>query len=186
MEFRPHALEGVYEVHGAPFVDARGFQTKPYNHDDFAARGFDAHWRQVIYNHSDRANTVRGLYVQKKPFTEGKLTACVRGAVFWVVVDVRKGSPTFGKWAGVRLTPESGCALLTAPGFAHGCLSLSDNSALLLLADNSHSPEHGVSIAWNDAAIGIEWPLQGAQPIISAAHASAMSFATFRSTVGGI
>jgi dTDP-4-dehydrorhamnose 3,5-epimerase len=186
MEFRPYQIDGVYEVRGATFADARGFQTKPYNAQDFVARGLNVTWKQVIHNHSHRANTVRGLYVQKKPYAEGKLAACVRGAMFWVVVDVRRASPSFGRWAGIRLRPDDGRALLVAPGFAHGCVSLEDDSVLLLLADNSHAPDHGVGIAWNDSEIGIDWPLTGPNPILSEAHAQAMSFETFKKTVGGI
>jgi dTDP-4-dehydrorhamnose 3,5-epimerase len=186
VEIRPYWIDGVYEVLSAPYSDVRGFQTKPYNEEDFTQRGLGARWKQVIHNHSRRANTVRGLYVQRQPYSEGKLAACVRGAMYWVVVDVRRDSPSFGHWAGMRLTPEDGRVLLVAPGFAHGCVSLEDDSALLLLADNTHAPDHGVGIAWNDREIGIEWPLTGPDPLLSDAHATAMSFAAFKRSVGGI
>ena len=124
--------------------------------------------------------------MQTQPFTEGKLIACLSGASFWVVVDLRRESPTFGRWDSMRLEASDGRALFVAPGFAHGCLSLCDDAALLLLADNRHSPAHGISIAWNDADIGIEWPLLEPDLIISKAHANAMSFKAFRETVGGV
>jgi dTDP-4-dehydrorhamnose 3,5-epimerase len=186
MEFQPRKLDGLFDVIGGCFADDRGFQTKPYDLEPFAAQGFEKNWKQVIHNFSHRANTVRGLYVQRQPFTEGKLVACVQGRFFWVVVDLRQDSPTFGQWDGVHLKPTDGRALLIAPGFAHGCLSLSDEAALLLMADNVHAPDYGIAIAWNDSEIGIEWPLSGATPILSEAHARAMTFAAFRDTVGGI
>jgi len=186
MEFRPRTIDGVFDVIDDAFADERGFQTKPYEAEAFAARGFDWRWKQVIHNFTHRANTVRGLYVQRRPFTEGKLVACVQGAFFWVVVDLRRDSPTFGRWDGVRLEPAEGHALLIAPGFAHGCVSLCDEAALLLLADNIHAPDHGVAIAWNDPELGIEWPITVSKPIISAAHAGALSFKSFRANIGGI
>jgi dTDP-4-dehydrorhamnose 3,5-epimerase len=186
MEFRERPIAGVYEVVGEPYADDRGYQTKPYEAEAFAAHGLGATWLQVIHNHSRRANTLRGLYVQRKPFTEGKLVACTAGIFFWVVVDLRRESPTFGRWDGMRLEATDGRALLVAPGLAHGCLSLCDDASLLLLADNRHAPGHGIGIAWDDPDIGIEWPLLDGAPIISEAHSKAMSFEAFRETEGGI
>ena len=186
LALRQTKLQGVYDVTFEPFVDGRGFQIKPFEETGFREKGFDVAWKQVIYNHSDKRNTLRGLYVQQAPYTEGKLVACVRGEMFWVVVDVRKGSQSFGTWDGVVLTPEEGRALFILPGFAHGCLSLADDVGLLLLADNDHSEAHGVGIAWNDSELGIDWPLCGAEPIVSPAQSDNASFKAFRQTVGGI
>jgi dTDP-4-dehydrorhamnose 3,5-epimerase len=186
VEFRKGRLDGIYHIGERPFSDHRGFQTKPFNAETFEVQGFNFNWKQVILSHSTQKNTLRGLYIQKPPMTEGKLVACSRGAFFWVVVDLRTGSKTFGEWEGVHLKEDDGETLLIMPGFAHGCLSLTDHGDLLLLGDNHHSDAHGVSIAWNDPDLAIEWPLLGPQPIISLGHAGAPSFKDFCRTVGSV
>lgn len=187
IEVRPRAMTGLWEIIAPPAADHRGFMFKAYDQTAFAglAGSFTFSWKQVIQSHTERPNTVRGLYVQTPPFTEGKMVSCLRGRSFWVVVDLRRGSETFGRWDGVTLEGGDGRSLLIAPGFAHGCVSLSADVDLLLLADNLHSDAHGAGIAWNDPEIGIEWPLTG-EAILSPGHAVFPSFAEFRTRIGGI
>jgi dTDP-4-dehydrorhamnose 3,5-epimerase len=184
MELRPRSLPGLFDVIVPRLSDHRGFLYKPYEITDFDRLGHSARWDQVIHSHTDKPNTVRGLYVQPPPFTEGKLVACLRGTMWWVVVDLRAGSPTFGKWEGSLLKP--GDAILIARGFAHGCLSLTDDVDLMLLADNVHARAEYVGIRWNDPELAIAWPLLGPNPIISDAHAAYRPFAEFKLKCGAI
>ncbi len=186
MEFTERKIPGLYDVQLDIFVDERGSLLKPFNAEPFKVSGFEPIWKQAIISHTKNKNTVRGLYVQTVPYTEGKLVSPIQGRMWWVAVDVRKDSPTFGQWDASTICPERNTCLFIAPGFAHGCYSLTDNADVLLMADNDHSPNHGVGIAWDDPEIGVEWPLLNPNPIISAMHKDYNSFATFKSSIGGI
>ncbi|MDX1429061.1 MAG: dTDP-4-dehydrorhamnose 3,5-epimerase family protein [Rhodothermales bacterium] len=186
MRFEERELPGLYSVIFDTVRDHRGFLAKPFEAGPFESEGFSIGWRQVIHSHTAVKNTLRGLYVQRAPFQEGKLVTSIRGKMYWVVVDVRKDSPTFGRWESTILSGDDGQALWIERGFAHGCLSLSDHVDLLLLADNEHSDEHSVGIAWNDSELGIDWPLSGSAPVISEAHAGNPSFPEFKRRYGGL
>ena len=118
-------------------------------------------------NHSFSAQkgTLRGLHFQKNPFAQAKLVRCARGAIMDVAVDIRQGSPFFGKWTAVELSAENKRQLFIPRGFAHGFLTLTDDVEILYKADQYYSPEADRSIAWNDPAIGVEWGV--ASPILS-------------------
>lgn len=186
MQLKPRKLNGVFEVHHGTVRDERGFMAKLFDERSYTEAGIVRPWKQILHSHTAHANTIRGLYVQRAPYTEGKLVVPCRGSLFWVVVDLRKGSKTFGQWDGTVLTAESGVALYIERGFAHGMLSLSDHVDALLAADNSHSDEHSVGIAWNDPELAIEWPLLYPAPVISTAHAGYPSFSAFRERYHGI
>lgn len=185
MQPRELGMKGLWETRVDVFTDERGGLSKAFDATAFATFHWRPVWKQVIHSHTARRNTVRGIYVQLPPFTEGKLVTCTRGRMFWVVVDLRRDSLTFGGWEGALLEEADGRSLLIEPGFGHACLSLTDDVDLLLLADNAHSEEMGVGIHWADADIGIDWPLEG-DPIISDGHAAYLSFAEFRSQHRGI
>ena len=118
-------------------------------------------------NHSFSAQkgTLRGLHFQKNPFAQAKLIRCVRGAILDVAVDIRQGSPYFGKWTAVELSAENKQQLLIPRGFAHGFLTLTDDAEILYKVDQYYSPETDRSIAWNDLAIGVAWGITS--PILS-------------------
>ncbi len=186
MKFTERKIKGLYDIQLEIFVDKRGSLLKPFNVGPFRDAGFEPVWDQIIISHTKHSNTIRGLYVQSAPFTEGKLVAPVKGRMWWVAVDVRRDSPTFGQWDASVICPERNTCFLIAPGFAHGCYSLTDDADVLLMADNEHSQEHGIGIAWDDAELGVTWPLLGPNPIISDAHSGNKSFADFKATIGGI
>lgn len=186
MRFLERKIPGLYDVQLDIFVDERGSLLKPFNAEPFKVAGFEPVWKQTIISHTKYRNTVRGLYVQTAPYTEGKLVSPMRGRMWWVAVDVRKNSPTFGRWDASTICPERNTCLFIAPGFAHGCYSLTDDADVLLLADNEHSQEHGVGIAWDDPELAVNWPLLGGAPVISEAHKANKSFANFKSAIGGI
>jgi len=146
------------------FGDARGFFFESWNERAFDAAGI--HARFVQDNHSRSArNVLRGLHYQiSQP--QGKLMRVVQGAVFDVAVDIRRSSPTFGKWVGFELSAENKRVAWVPEGFAHGFLVLSESADFLYKATDYFAPESERTIAWNDPDLAINWPLQGA-PILS-------------------
>lgn len=184
MELRPRKLKGFFDVVAPHLPDDRGALFKIFDRDGFEKLGLRPRWDQVIYSSTKKANTIRGLYIQPMPFTEGKMVACLRGEMWWSVVDLRSGSPTFGAWEGAHLKPNS--AVLIERGFAHGCLSLTNDVDLLLLADNVHAHAEGIGIRWDDSDLAVGWPLLAPNPTISAAHAAYPSFAKFKAEQGAV
>jgi dTDP-4-dehydrorhamnose 3,5-epimerase len=146
------------------FADERGFFMETYKHSDFAAFGIRE--RFVQDNHSRSVKGVlRGLHYQNPPKAQGKLVRVVIGEIFDVAVDIRKGSPTYGKWVGVELSAENKRMLYIPPGFAHGFCVLSEVAEVLYKTTEEYAPECEAGIIWNDPEIGIKWPVE--QPIIS-------------------
>lgn len=161
------------------FGDARGFFLESFNEKVFReATRLDLEFVQD--NHSRSAKGVlRGLHYQiRQP--QGKLVRVVRGAVFDVAVDLRRASPTFGRWVGCELTEDNQRQFWVPPGFAHGFLVLSESADFLYKTTAYYAPEHERSLAWNDPAIGIDWPLQDAgitEPVLSAKDRAGASLA---------
>ena len=158
-------------VHG----DERGFFYESFNQQSFqAATGLSPNFVQDNHSRSARG-VLRGLHYQiKQP--QGKLVRVVRGSAFDVAVDVRKNSPTFGRWVGVELSEENHRQLWVPPGFAHGFVVTSDSADFLYKATDYYAPEHERCIAWDDPEIGIEWPLQG-RPSLSCKDAAGVRLA---------
>lgn len=165
----PTAIPDVLVLEPKVFGDARGFFFESYNQRDFeAATGLHG-IAFVQDNHSRSARGVlRGLHYQLPPKAQGKLVRVVRGAVFDVAVDIRRGSPTFGRWVGVELSESNHRQLWIPPGLAHGFLTLTDSADFLYKATDTYSPEHERCIRWDDPAIGIEWPVLDVAPLLSA------------------
>ncbi len=166
MKVTATAIADVLIIEPQVFGDARGFFYESFNQKAFnQATGLDVHFVQD--NHSRSAKGVlRGLHYQiQQP--QGKLVRVVRGAVFDVTVDIRKGSPTFGKWVGIELSENNHKQLWVPPGLAHGFLVLSESADFLYKTTDYYAPEHERCIAWNDPEIGIDWPLT-IEPSLSA------------------
>ncbi|GKX55006.1 dTDP-4-dehydrorhamnose 3,5-epimerase [Leminorella grimontii] len=157
------------------FGDERGFFFESFNQRAFE----DIVGRNVTFvqdNHSKSSKGVlRGLHFQKGEYAQGKLVRCTVGEVFDVVVDIRKDTPTFGKWVGVYLSAENKRQLWIPEGFAHGFLTLSETAEFLYKATNYYAPASEGSILWNDKTIGIEWPITQ-PPELSAKDAAAPQF----------
>ena len=152
------AIPDVVLIEPKVFGDARGFFLESYNRRTFAAAtGADPEFVQDNHSRSARG-VLRGLHYQLRQ-PQGKLVRVVQGAVFDVAVDIRRGSSTFGCWVGVELTAENGRQLWVPAGLAHGFAVLSESADFLYKATDYYAPEHERSIAWNDPAIGIDWPL---------------------------
>jgi dTDP-4-dehydrorhamnose 3,5-epimerase len=166
----PTALPEVKLIEPKVFGDARGFFYESWNARDFAAAGIDAGFVQDNHSRSGKG-VLRGLHYQLK-LPQGKLVRVTEGSVFDVVVDVRRGSPGFGKWAGIELSAENRRMLWVPPGFAHGFLVLSDSCEFLYKTTDYYAPQFERVILWNDPALAIDWPI-AAEPILSAKDASA-------------
>jgi dTDP-4-dehydrorhamnose 3,5-epimerase len=148
------------------FGDERGFFMESYKKSEFEKAGIDTDFVQD--NHSKSVKGVlRGLHYQKEPAAQGKLVRCIRGKIFDVAVDIRKKSPTFGKWVGYELSEENKFMLWIPKGFAHGFLTLSKEAEIIYKVSGSeYSPEHDRGIIWNDKTINIKWPVENIENII--------------------
>jgi dTDP-4-dehydrorhamnose 3,5-epimerase len=157
-------IPGVIVVEPDVFRDARGFFLETYHADKFRAHGLTATFVQD--NHSRSAgDTVRGLHLQVR-HSQGKLIRVIEGAIFDVAVDVRRGSPTFGRWVGVTLSAENFKLCYVPPGFAHGFSVVSGVAQVEYKCTDLYDPTSEVGIAWDDPALGIPWPVT-ATPILS-------------------
>ena len=176
MKVSPTAHPEVLIIEPKVFGDSRGFFFESFNQRSFnEVAGVDVKFVQD--NHSRSAKGVlRGLHYQiQQP--QGKLVRVVRGSVFDVAVDIRKSSPNFGRWVGVELTEDNHRQLWVPPGFAHGFLVTSDTADFLYKTTDYYAPEFERCVAWNDPAIGIEWPLGGMAPQLSAKDKAGASLA---------
>lgn len=175
MRITPTAIADVLIIEPKVFGDARGFFYESFNQKAFDEATGTSH-QFVQDNHSRSGKGVlRGLHYQVQQ-PQGKLVRAVRGSVFDVAVDIRKSSATFGKWVGVELSEDNQRQLWVPPGFAHGFLVLSDMADFLYKTTDYYAPEHECCIAWNDADIGIDWPLASA-PSLSAKDSQGVALA---------
>jgi dTDP-4-dehydrorhamnose 3,5-epimerase len=165
------AIHDVLIIEPKVFGDTRGFFLESFNSRAFAeATGLQLNFVQDNHSRSARG-VLRGLHYQAVQ-PQGKLVRVVRGSVFDVAVDIRKASPTFGQWVGVELSEANQRQLWVPPGLAHGFLVTSDSADFLYKTTDYYAPEHECCIAWNDPDIGIDWPLDGGQPLLSAKDAA--------------
>lgn len=174
MHARETALPGVLILEPEVFGDERGFFMESFNARTFRAlTGISATFVQDNHSHSGK-NVLRGLHYQIRQ-AQGKLVRVVQGAVFDVAVDVRRRSPSFGRWAGVELSADNKRQLWIPAGFAHGFLVLSDTTDLLYKTTDHYAPEFERGIAWNDPDLAIEWPL-AAEPMLAVKDREAARF----------
>ena len=159
------AIPGVLIIEPRVFGDARGFFMETWNAAGFAAAGLDLAFVQDNHSRSQKG-VLRGLHFQN-PGPQGKLVRVANGAVFDVAVDLRASSPTFGKWVGVELSAANKRMLWVPEGFAHGFLTLEPDTDFLYKCTAPYAPQSEFTLAWNDPAVGIEWPVDGLDPIIS-------------------
>jgi dTDP-4-dehydrorhamnose 3,5-epimerase len=153
------AVKDALIIEPKVFGDTRGFFMESWNRRAFAQIGLDLDFVQDNHSRS-RRGVLRGLHYQVTQ-PQGKLVRVAAGAVYDVAVDLRKSSPTFGRWAGVELTAENQRMFWVPPGFAHGFLVLSESADFLYKATDYYAPEHERSILWNDPDLAIDWPLAG-------------------------
>lgn len=162
-------LPGVKLIEPTVFEDHRGFFMESYNEERFAAFGIPMLFVQDNHSLSVESGVLRGLHYQLNPVAQTKLVRVIAGAILDVVVDIRHGSPTYGQWEGFELSALNKKQLLVPQGFAHGFCTLMPNTEVQYKVDQYYSAEHDRGIAWDDPAIGIQWPTT--DPILSAKDA---------------
>lgn len=168
MEIRPLALDGVYEIVPKRFGDHRGFFSESYNAEAFRkVPGGNLTFVQDNHSRSAVTGTLRGLHFQLPPRAQDKLVRVVRGSVYDVIVDIRKGSPNFGRWVGLTLSAEKWNQVFVPKGFAHGFLTLEPDTEVIYKVTDFYSADHERSIRYDDPAIGIKWPEVAASFILS-------------------
>ncbi|UNK18015.1 dTDP-4-dehydrorhamnose 3,5-epimerase [Paenibacillus sp. N3/727] len=158
-------LEGACFLEPRVHSDHRGFFMESYNEGVFKDNGISSNFIQDNHSLSSEPGVIRGLHYQLNPKAQTKLVRVLSGAIYDVIVDVRKSSPTFGQWVGVILSEYNKRQLLVPKGFAHGFCTLVPNTQVLYKVDEYYSPEHDRGILWNDPALGIDWTTSN--PILS-------------------
>jgi dTDP-4-dehydrorhamnose 3,5-epimerase len=149
-----------------------GFFAETYSRRVYAEKGLDCEFVQDNHSLSERVGTVRGLHFQGPPHAQAKLVRCGRGAIFDVAVDIRRGSPTYGKWVGYELSADNGHQLFIPAGFAHGFMTLQPDSEIVYKCSDYYAPETEGALRWDDPAIGIDWPVSG-EAVVSGKDAEA-------------
>ncbi len=176
MKFIDTPLKDVKLIEPQVFGDARGFFLETWQIEKFAAAGIAATFVQDNHSHSAQW-ILRGLHFQVE-HTQGKLVRVTQGSVFDVMVDLRRSSPSFGQWWGVELSAENHRMLWVPPGLAHGLLVTSPSADFLYKCTELYSPAHERTLMWNDAQLGVQWPLPaGIEPKLSAKDAKGTPFA---------
>lgn len=165
MKFLPTPLAGAYIVELAPIEDERGFFARSFCQDEFRQHGLDPAVAQCNVSFNRRRGTLRGLHYQAAPRAEAKLVRCTRGAIWDVIVDLRKGVPTARRWHAEELTADNRRALYIPAGFAHGFQTLVDDSEVLYQMSEFYHPESARGVRWDDPTLAIRWPL--ADPVMS-------------------
>jgi dTDP-4-dehydrorhamnose 3,5-epimerase len=158
MEFRIVGLDGPLEIRPRKIEDERGYFLETFRLDAFAEHVSGIDFVQDNQSLSVRAGTVRGIHFQTHPCAQGKLVRCIGGSVLDVAVDLRRDSPTFGRWVSVVLSPEENNQLWIPVGFGHAFCTLEPNSVICYRVTNYYSPENDQGVAWDDPEIAIDWP----------------------------
>jgi dTDP-4-dehydrorhamnose 3,5-epimerase len=157
------ALPEVKIIRPKKNVDSRGFFSETYNRQQFSAAGIDLDFVQDNHSLSREAGTLRGLHYQAPPFAQDKLVRVVAGRIFDVAVDLRRSSPSFGKWVSAVISAEDWNQIFVPVGFAHGFCTLTPNTEVIYKVTAYFSKEHDLGIRWNDPDLGIGWPVPEAQ-----------------------
>jgi len=167
MELINTAIPDVKLIRPKRFGDHRGFFAETYNKRVFAELGINLDFVQDNHSRSAEVGTIRGLHYQLPPYAQDKLVRVVKGAVWDVAVDIRKGSPTFGRHVAVRLDAQEGLCLLVPKGFAHGFVTLEPDTEVIYKVTDYYAPSHDRGLMWNDPDLGIDWPIPADRVILS-------------------
>jgi len=160
MRFIPMEVEGAWIVQPERLEDERGWFARAFCSAEFKAHGLETRWVQANVSLSRSAYTLRGLHYQKPPHEEAKLVRCLRGRLWDVVADLRPGSPTFGRWAAVELTPDNLQWVYVPKGCAHGFLTLEPDSEAFYLVSSAYAPQAEAGVRWDDPLFSIQWPAE--------------------------
>jgi dTDP-4-dehydrorhamnose 3,5-epimerase len=178
MIFTETPLAGTFVIEPDPIEDERGFFARVFCVKSFAERGLNSSLNQLSISYNSRRGIVRGLHLQRPPCMEAKLIRVTAGAIFDVAVDLRAGSPTYGRWFGIELSASNRKQLYVPEGCAHGFQTVSDVAEVTYHISAPFAPEHADGVRWNDADLGIAWP-SPATAFLSERDAALGSFAHF-------
>jgi dTDP-4-dehydrorhamnose 3,5-epimerase len=179
MQIEGTGIFGLLVITPPRIGDVRGFFAETWSRDKLLGHGIALDFVQDNHSLSAQAGTVRGLHFQAPPHAQAKLVRCGRGVLFDVAVDIRRGSPSYGKWFGIELSFENGRQLLIPAGFAHGFVTRAPQTEIIYKCSDRYAPETEGALAWNDPDIGIDWGLGGVAPLLSAKDGAAPAFAGF-------
>jgi dTDP-4-dehydrorhamnose 3,5-epimerase len=172
MKIEPQAIPEVLLITPARHGDARGFFSETFRKSALAEAGFEGEFVQDNHSLSERRGTVRGLHFQLEPNAQDKLLRVVRGAILDVAVDIRPGSPTYGRHVAVELSADNWRQLLVPKGFAHGFQTLSDGAEVLYKVTDYYAPAAERGLLWSDEALGIDWPIKAGDATVNARDAA--------------
>jgi dTDP-4-dehydrorhamnose 3,5-epimerase len=167
MHIEPTGLPGLIRLTPRRFGDHRGFFCETWNRRVAAEAGIDVDFVQDNQSLSTERGTLRGLHCQRPPHAQAKLLRCGRGRLLDVAVDIRLGSPTYGRWFACELSAENGVQLFVPAGFLHGFLTLEPGTELLYKCSDFYSAEHDTAVHWADPEIAVDWGLGDAEPVLS-------------------
>ncbi len=159
MIFTETKLKCAYLIDIQKLEDERGFFARTWCEHEMADHGIDMHIVQANTSLNLKKGTLRGMHFQKSPYEEAKLVRCIRGSIYDVIVDLRTESPTFKKWFGVELTADNYKMIYIPERFAHGFITLEDNSEITYMMSQFYTPGYEAGFRWNDPAINIQWPM---------------------------
>lgn len=179
--FEPLAIPAVVLIRPKKFGDARGYFMETWSQEAFAAAGIDAVFVQDNQSLSAARGVVRGLHFQGPPAPQAKLVRVLKGAIFDVAVDIRVGSPSYGRWCAATLTAEGAEQLFVPRGFAHGFCTLEPDTEVSYKVDGPYAPQTEGGIAWNDQELAIDWPIALAEAQLSGKDVALPAFAGFTS-----
>ncbi|HEY5947375.1 MAG TPA: dTDP-4-dehydrorhamnose 3,5-epimerase [Kofleriaceae bacterium] len=162
MRFTETSLAGAFVIDVDRLVDARGFFARTFCRREFADHGIDFELVQASVSFSPQRHTLRGLHYQEAPHQEAKLVRCVAGAIFDVIVDLRRSSPTYLQWFGLELSAEAMNALYVPPDMAHGFITLGDGATVQYQMSHDYQPQAARGLRWNDPRLAIRWPAEPA------------------------
>ncbi|EPX82411.1 dTDP-4-dehydrorhamnose 3,5-epimerase [Salipiger mucosus] len=181
MQVEDTKLEGVRILTPRRFGDSRGFFSESWNRKAMEAAGLHFDFVQDNHSLSAKVGTVRGLHFQAPPHAQAKLVRCGRGRLFDVAVDIRKGSPTYGQWVGEELSFENGRQLLIPAGFLHGFVTREPDTEIIYKCSDFYAPECDGAVRFDSPEIGIDWGLDGVEPLLSDKDAAAPVLSDFDS-----
>ena len=158
MIFEETNLDGAWLIRLDPVWDERGFHARAWCRDELTSRELETDLVQCNVSFNGKRGTLRGLHYQREPFGETKLIRCTAGAIYDVILDLRTGSPTFGRWKSFELSAANRHMIYVPKGFAHGFLTLEDDSEVFYMQSSVYSPDHARGVRWDDPLFAIEWP----------------------------
>lgn len=180
MKVEETRFEGLYVLEPARYGDARGFFSESWNRQRMLDHGLDFDFVQDNHSLSEKVGTVRGLHFQAPPHAQDKLVRCGRGALFDVTVDIRSNSPTYGQWFGIELSFENGKQLLIPKGFLHGFATRAANTEVIYKCTDYYAPQCDGAVRFDCPDIGVDWGLDGIEPVVSDKDAAAPTLSKFQ------